>query len=157
MLSRLFPKHIDNVYRGHWFAIWLLAPLALVKMILGANTFFNTRTVIESADGIPLQSYSEGAQQILIFMYQSWGLGLFLMAALALLALIRYRAMTPLMYLLLTLENVGRTARQADNLIQIATSSGTPSAGAIINLTFIATLVFGLALSLWRTDRTARA
>lgn len=156
MLNRIFPKHIDNVFRGHWLALWILVPLVLIKMVLGANVFFNTRTVIENADRIPLQSYSDGAQQTLVFMFQAWGLGLFLMAALGLLALIRYRAMLPLMCLVLTLENVGRTALQMDGIVLIVTGARAPSAGALINLTFIAVLLIGLALSMLNTSKAER-
>ena len=42
----------------------------------------------------------------------SWALGHFLMASLGLLPLLRYRTMVPLMYLVFTLENVGRKVLQ---------------------------------------------
>ncbi len=148
MLKRIFPRQIDNTFRGYWLAVGLLVPLVLVKMIMGANTLFNTRDVIQSADNIPLQSYSADAQQMLVFMFQAWGLGLFLMASLGLLALIRYRAMVPLMYLVLTVENVGRKALLLADPLLTATSSGTPSIGAMVNLALIAALLTGFALSL---------
>ncbi|MBC7767371.1 MAG: hypothetical protein H7124_01145 [Phycisphaerales bacterium] len=141
---------MDNMYRGHWLAIWTFAPVVLVKMVLGANVFFNTRTVIENADRIPLQSYSDAAQQTLVFMFQAWGLGLFLMAALGLLALVRYRAMVPLMCLVLTLENLGRTALQTDGILLMATGARAPSAGVLINLAFIVVLLIGLVLSVMK-------
>lgn len=54
-----FSQHIDNVYQGHWLAIWTFSPVVMVKMVHGANVFFNTRTVIENADRIPVRSYSD--------------------------------------------------------------------------------------------------
>jgi hypothetical protein len=148
MLSRIFPQQIDNTYRGYWLAIWLLVPLVLAKMAMGANSYFNTRYVIQGPDNIPLQSYNTDAQEMLVFMYQAWGLGLFLIAALGLLALIRYRAMVSLMYLVLTIENVGRSAFQLADALLTATSSGKLSFSATINLAFIAALIIGFALSL---------
>jgi len=149
MLSRIFPKQIDNTYRGYWLGIWLLIPIVFVKMVMGANTMINTRSVIQGADRIPLDSYGAAAAAIIVLCFKSWGLGLFLMASLGLLALVRYRAMVPLMYLVLTLENGGRRALQYGNPFHIATSSGTPSIGTMINLGLLAALLVGFVLSLW--------
>ena len=149
MLSRIFPKQIDNTYGGHGLAIWLFVPILFVKMVMGANTMINTRDVIQGADQIPLDSYGAAASAIIVACFKSWGLGLFLMASLGLLALVRYRAMVPLMYLVLTLENGGRRALQFGNPFHITTSSGKPSIGTMINLALMAALLIGFALSLW--------
>ena len=150
MWRRIFPKQIDNTYRGYKFAIWLLVPIVLVKMIMGANTMINTRDVIQGADGIPLDSYGASAARIIVVCFKSWGLGLLLMASLGLLSLVRYRAMVPLMYLVLTLENGGRKALQLANPLKIRTSSGEPSIGAMINLALLVALLIGFLLSLGR-------
>jgi len=59
MLTRLLPKQIDNDYRGHVLAIWLLAPLALIKLVQGANVAGllgagKTRQVLEGVDKVPV-------------------------------------------------------------------------------------------------------
>src|SRR5258706_660757 len=110
MLSRILPKQIDNTYRGYRLAIWLLVPIVLVNMIMGANTMINTRDVIQGADRIPLDAYGVTPARIIVNCFKSWGLGHFLMASFGLLALVRYRAMVPLMYLVFTLENGARKA-----------------------------------------------
>jgi hypothetical protein len=37
VLGRIFPKQLDNNYRGHALAIWLLVPVVLMKLIIGVN------------------------------------------------------------------------------------------------------------------------
>jgi hypothetical protein len=148
MLSRIFPKQIDNTYRGSRLAIWIFVPIVLVNMIMGANTMINTREVIQGADGIPLDSFGPAAAKIIVACFKSWGLGHLLMASLGLLALMRYRGMVPFLYLVFTLENGGRKALQLANPLRIFTSSGEPAIGAMINLALLTALLVGFALSL---------
>jgi hypothetical protein len=147
MLGRIFPKQIDNTYSGYWPAVWLLVPLVLVKLVMGINVMINTRDIIEGVDGIPLSTFSVEAQGHLIFSFQAWALELALLAALGLLALVRYRAMIPLVYLLLLAENGGRKA------ISLASGAplippGGPTTATLINLSLIAALAIGFALSI---------
>ncbi len=148
MLSRIFPMQIDNAYRGSRLAIWIFVPVVLVNMIMGANSMINTRDVIQGADGIPLDSFGPVAARIIVASFKSWGLGHFLLASLGLLALIRYRAMLPLAYLVFILENCGRKVLQHANPLRIFTSSGEPAIGAMINLALLTALLVGFALSL---------
>ena len=63
-----------------------------------------------------------------------------------LLAMVRYRAMVPLVFLWLLVEFLGR--RIVLGLYPIERTPGTAS-GSIINLALLAMLILGLALSLW--------
>lgn len=151
MLRRIFPTQIDNAYRGYWLAVWLLVPLALFKLAMGVNVMINTRDVIEGVDGIPLSTFGVEAQKQLVFSFQAWALELFLLAALGLLALVRYRAMTPLIYLLLLIENSGR------KVMSLASGSpfiapGGPSTATLINMSMIAVLLIGFALSVGKVE-----
>jgi hypothetical protein len=148
MLSRIFPRQIDNTYRGYRIAIWLFVPIVLVNMIMGANTMIHTRDVIQGADRIPLDSYAATPARIIVSCFKSWALGHFLIASLGLLALLRYRAMLPLMYLVFTLENGGRKALQLSNPLRVMTRTGEPMIGAMINLALLVALLVGFALSL---------
>ena len=148
MLSRIFPKQIDNAYHGNRLAIWLFVPIVLVNMIMGANTMINTRDVIQGADRIALESYGAAPAKIIVDCFKSWALGHFLMASLGLLALVRYRTMVPLMYFVFTVENLARKALQHTNPLHITTSSGAPMIGARINLALLTALLIGFALSL---------
>ena len=155
MLHRIFPKQIDNIYRGYWLAVWLLVPLAFVKLAMGVNTVVNTHKIITSADGIPLDTYSTGAQQNLVFMYQAWGLTLALLALLGFVALIRYRAMVPFVYLMLGIEQIGRIACEAVTFQRSAATLIGPTPAGAINLALIAALLIGFALSLGKEERDA--
>jgi len=161
VLDRIFPRQFDNTYRGHWLAIWLLVPIAVVKLIMGINVsgldpLISTVEIMKTADRVPLDRFGAEAASWVVFLFSSWALGLLLFSALTLLALIRYRAMVPLMYLVLTIEQLGRKGLQlihpivsVHEPVRKAVEGGL-SAGALINWGLTAGLVIGLLLSLYR-------
>src|ERR1700722_15525723 len=127
MLTRIFPKAFDNHYRGYRIAIWLFVPLVLIRLLMGGNFMWHPHDVAATADAIPLDSYSFAAAEAVISLYAQIGLYRLLLALLTVLALIRYRSMIPLLYLLLLAELLG--SRLLDRLYPIA-KSGVASAGA---------------------------
>ena len=159
MLTRLFPKQIDNDYRGHVLAIWLLVPLAFMKLLQGANVagLFGTSKsgqVLEGVDKVPLGTFPAEAASHLVFLFAAWGLGVFILGLLATVVLLRYRAMIPLTYLLLLIEQLGRKALSTIHLDRPFVSLA-PSAANLINWGFLLVIVIGLLLSLW--DRRPRS
>jgi hypothetical protein len=64
--------------------------------------------VVRSADGIPLDTFTSGGAETVVSVTALLGLSHFLLASLCVLALIRYRAMIPLMYVLLLAEYLGK-------------------------------------------------
>jgi hypothetical protein len=153
MLGRLFPKQMDNTYRGYWLAVWLFVPLVLVKLIMGFNVaglnpWVSNRFVLINADGVPLDTFAAEPASLVVFLFSSWGLSLLLLSLLSVLALMRYRAMIPLMYLVLTVEQLGRKVMLVVNpLIKSVETQGI-APGTLVNWGLIAGLVIGLVLSL---------
>src|SRR5665213_3048103 len=104
MLTRIFPQRLDNHFDGYRLAIWLLVPVVILKLVIGGNSMINTRHVATTADGIPLASFNAGGAQAVVSLFALLGLFQFLLGAQGVLVLIRYRAMIPLMYLLLIVQ-----------------------------------------------------
>src|SRR5215470_16883878 len=158
MMTRLFPAQIDNRYRGYRLALWLFVPILFVDLVMGINTMIHTRDVIQGADAIPLDSYGVTPARIIVQCFKSWALCLALMSSLGVLALIRYRAMVPLTYLLLALENGGRRALQLAYPVHPGAHAGRLSVGGWINLSLLTALIVGFLLSLggWSRAREKR-
>ena len=74
MLNRIFPKQIDNSYRGHRLAIWLFALVVLMELSMGTNSIVNTRSVATSADGIPLDQYGAAGADAVTALFAIAGL-----------------------------------------------------------------------------------
>jgi len=153
MFSLLFPKVIDNKYRGQWLALVFFVPVLLLKIMMGFNVAglnpaIDVRDILQDVDGIPLDTYSAAAASDLVFSANAWGLSLFTICLVGVIALIRYRAMIPIAILLLTVEQVGRKAMAiAESGLRIGPDM---SAGNIINWALSAALVLALALSMMR-------
>lgn len=109
-MSGLFPKSFDNAYRGVWFALILFTPIMVMKFGMGAGALFNTAFVVTHADGLSIESYGEAGKSMVFALFGVWGLAQMLFASLSFLALLRYRAMAPLMILVVTIEHCARKA-----------------------------------------------
>lgn len=153
MFDRLLPRRADNSYPGHGLALGLFALLAALKLAMGLNILFNAESVARKADGIPLDSYGpDGARAVLAF-FTVWGLEQFVLGALSLAVLVRYRALVPFLFVLLLVEHVAR--RLIFDQLPIARAGTAP--GGIVNLVLFWLMVAGLALSLWRRRRPEAA
>ena len=78
MLRRIFPKQIDNDYRGYQLAIWLLAPLLLAKTFasitqMRLNPLWTNREVLRGVEGVPLDTFSANAADAALVLFAWWG------------------------------------------------------------------------------------
>lgn len=146
MLNRIFPQQFDNNYRGHKLALWLFALLVLMKLGISLSSIFDTYNVVRSADGIPLDTFTTGGAETVVSITTLLGLSQLLLASFGVLALIRYRAMVPFMYVLLLVEYF---AKKWIQLLKPIVRTGTPPA-TYVNVVLISLLLAGLVLSLWR-------
>jgi len=147
MLHRIFPRQFDNIYRGHWLAIWLLVPVVLLELVIGANSIINTRSVAMGADGIRLNRFGAEAATTVISLFALLGLSRLLFGLLGVMALIRYRAMIPFIYLLLLLLQLGSKALLLWHPA-IRSIGHNSAAGTTVILVLIAMLLTGFVLSL---------
>jgi len=146
MLDQILPQRIDNTYRGHRLALWLFATVLVVKTGIALGTIFNGRAAAQSADGIPLDSFGAGGAAAVVALFAIWGLSQFVLSVIGGLALTRYRAMVPLMFVLFLCEHV---VRRSILLVRPIARIGAPP-GLTINLALIVLMIVGLALSLRR-------
>jgi len=145
MLGRIFPKQIDNTYRGHWLALVLLILLTFLKLAMSANAIFNTREIASGADGFALDAYGAAGADAVLLLFALDEVARIVMALLTAIVLVRYRAMVPLMYFLLLAEHIGRRAILTLNPIERTTDSPL---GLYVNLGLLAIMAAGFALSL---------
>jgi hypothetical protein len=150
MLSRLFPKQLDNRHQGYTAAIWLLVVIIALKLVMAGAALFDTSDMIKRADSIPLESFGPAAAAAVLATTKLLGLDHALLNLVGLIALIRWRAMTPFVYLLLLIEQVGRKAVVLTSPIA---RTGIAYLPVDPNLVLAAALLIGLALSL-ATPRT---
>jgi L-lactate permease len=147
MFGRLFPKQFDGRFEGQRAALWLLGLLVALKLVMSVNSLVNTASVASGADGIPLERYDADGANTVLKLFAMLALGQLALALVGLTALFKYRAMVPVVFLLLAAEHAGRrliaVAYEVERLPEV-------SAGFYVNLALLALLLTGLGLSLWR-------
>ena len=151
MIGRLFPQQLDNRFEGHRAALWLLGVYVALKLAMSANSIFNTASVAAGADGIPLDRFGPAAAQEVLTLFALVALGQLMLAILGVVALVRYRAIAPLLFVLLLGEAICR------RLIVWSFAAERTAQGAggwYINIGLLALLAAGLALSM--IPRSAR-
>jgi hypothetical protein len=142
-MTLLFPARIDNEFRGHRLGLWLFALVMLAKTAIAFGTIFNGRAAAEAADGIPLDSFGAAGAHAFLTVFAMWGLAQLVPGALATIALLRYRAMIPLLYLVFLLEHIARRV-----LLFTHPLAASVAPGWHINVGLVALMVIGLIVSL---------
>lgn len=146
MLDQFLPRNIDNTYRDQKLALWLFAAIVLMKFAQSLAVLFGGASIVSSADGIPLDTYSPAASPTVVSFWALLGLTRLWINLLCLIVLVRYRSMIPFMFVLMLLQDLGR-ALVLHFLPIIRT--GKPL-GPAVNLVLLALTVSGFILSLWR-------
>ncbi len=151
MLRRLFPKSLDNHYQGMTAALWMFGLLLALKILQSVNVMFRPYEIAISADGIPLSTYPAQAAATAVGLFSLLGLAQLMIWIIGVLALIRYRAMVPLIYCVMVVHYiVGRFLMLAHPIERTG-----PHLGIYVNMGAFALMVFGLALSLTVSSRSA--
>lgn len=145
MLTRLFPKQFDNNYRGHALGLWLFALVMAMKATQAVTSIVDTRHVLATADGIPLDRFDESGAAIVIGLFAVVSFYLLLLPLQSIVVLIRYRAMVPFMYLLFLILQAGvRVLLQVRPIV----IGGSHPFGYYVNLGILAVTIIGFVLSL---------
>ena len=144
MLDQLLPQRIDNAYRGHRLALWLFALVVAVRTLQSLLVIVDGASVVKSADGIPLDTFTPAGAQTVVAVWGQLGIARLIISLLCVLVLVRYRSAIALMFALLALQYLaGQLVVQFVPIIR----SGSPP-GPVVNFILFALMLGGLALAL---------
>jgi len=151
MFARLFPRQFDNGYRGHWLGLILFGLLLVLDAAIGTNSILNTYSVATGADGIPLDSFSPSAAREVMLEFALLGMWRLLLVLLGLVALIRYRAMIPFLFLLLLVQQLAGRVVHALH----PTGGDFTAKGTIVVWVMLGVIAAGFVLSLIGKSKAA--
>lgn len=143
--QRLLPARADAAFTGRRLALWALYPVTAITLWRSQHHIFAPDGGAQSIATMPLDRYSPGAQANLIAIFAQWGLSQLLLGLVLLLVVVRYRALVPLMWLLLCIEYAGR---QGLGLMKPVDTAGT-APGAAANPILLLLSVVMMILALW--------
>jgi hypothetical protein len=153
MFNQLLPQRIDNTYHGHKLALWVFGVVVFVKIAQCVVVIFNGYSIVVSADGVPLDTFSAAAAQTVVALFANSAVHRLFIFMLCVLVLVRYRSAIPFMFGLLALDYLG--AQLIDRFVTIV-RTGTPPA-TIVNPILFVLMIVGLALSLWNQSARTSA
>lgn len=153
MLERIFPKAFDNAYRGHWLGIALFAPIVFVKAAQAVVSMVTPESVMAGADGIPLDRFNPIAADTAVEMFALLGMYVLVLPLVSAVALLRYRAMIPFLFVMLLAVQLGaRTLNYLHPIVRVAAGGGHPI-GFYVNLGILAVTVVGFIFSVMGSSR----
>jgi hypothetical protein len=125
ILSKIFPKNINNDYKGYKLAVYAFILYAGVSIVRSCIHFFAPDGGAGSIAKIDL---SQGGKNI-IFVFALWGSSQLILGFIQLLVSFRYRNLLPFMYILLFLEYSFRTLIGVIKPPIFQAGAGTPPGG----------------------------
>ncbi len=153
MLASLFPTPADNRYRGSRLALVAFAVLTALTLVRSVIHVVAPDGGAHSIATIPLDAYGPDASATVVHAFGLWGLSQALMGLVYVLVLWRYRALVPLMFLLMALEYAGRLALAFTKPIEtVGTAPGAIGNWVMVPLA-VGLLVSSLRGSDWRGGR----
>lgn len=147
-IEKILPKTIDNTFDGHKIALYVFYVLTAITLWRSQHHVFAPDGGAQSIATIPLDTFSKAGAQAVIGAFSLWGLSQLITAILYVIVAIRYRALVPLMYLLMIFEYTIR-ATYIPAFKAIPTAGTAP--GAISNLPIIVIALVMLILSMRST------
>ena len=144
MLERIFPRRLNNDYRGYRTALWIFGLLIAVRALQSAMIIFNGRSTITGADGIPLDAYPADAAQTVTGLFAQNSLWRLIFSLMGVVVLVCYRTAVPLMFIAMILVFIGAQILS----IYVPLARVGPSPGMLVNRVTAGLTVVGLILSL---------
>ncbi len=145
MLQKIFPKVVDNSYRGHATAKWLLILYVMKSFLAGSIHMFAADGGAQSIASITLDQFTQGGANSLITIFAMWGMEQVVIGLVGVVILLRYRSLIPMMTLVYVSEYLGRFA--ISFITPGVVSAHTPP-GAVADLVLIPLTIVMFLLSL---------
>lgn len=133
-MNVVFPKQIDNQFKGYKIALYAFYVLTAVTLWRSQHHLLAVDGGAQSIASIPLDLFTSTGAQAVVGVFGLWGLSQLIIGIIYLLVSLRYRSMVPLMYVLMIVEYSFR-AFYFPVAKPIPTTGTAP--GAVINLPFI--------------------
>lgn len=146
VFEKLFPRQITNAFPGFKIALWAFHLFTALTLWRSQHHLFAHDGGAQSIATIPLGTYTDSAARTIIGVFSLWGLSQLIIGLIYLVAMIRYRSMIPMLYLLALVEYLVRLF-YIPVYKPIETSGTAP--GAAGNLPLVIFSLVMLIASLW--------
>lgn len=137
IMNIVFPKTINNNYKGLKIALYVFYILTLVTLWRSQHHLFAADGGAQSIASIPLDTFTSNGEMAVIGIFSLWGLSQLIIGFIYLVTALRYKSLIPFMYLLMFFEYCVRLF-YIGPFKPIPTIETAP--GAIANIIFVVIL-----------------
>jgi len=145
IIERIFPKNLNNAYKGSKIALYVFYALTVLTLWRSQHHLFAADGGAQSIATIPLDTFTTTGAAAVIGVFGLWGLSQLVIGIIYLIVSLRYRAMIPLMYLLMFVEYFVRTV-YFPLAKPIPTTGTAPGATGNLPLMIIAVVMLGFSI-----------
>jgi hypothetical protein len=107
-MNKVLPEIIDNTFKGNKIALWFFYLISIVTIVRSCIHIFKDDGGAQSIATIPLDTYTNGGADAVIFIFAYWGLSQLMFGLLQGIVALKYKGLIPLIYLFLLFEYVAR-------------------------------------------------
>ena len=145
IIERIFPKELNNDYKGYKFVLYVFFALTVLTLWRSQHHLFSADGGAQTIATIPLDTFTTSGAAAVIGVFGLWGLSQLIIGMIYLIVSLRYRAMIPLMYLLMFVEYFVRTV-YFPLAKPIPTAGTAPGATGNLPLMIIAFVMLGFSV-----------
>ena len=145
IIERIFPKNLNNDYKGYKFVLYVFFALTALTLWRSQHHLFSADGGAQTIATIPLDTFTTSGAAAVIGVFGLWGLSQLIIGMIYLIVSLRYRAMIPLMYLLMFVEYFVRTV-YFPLAKPIPTAGTAPGATGNLPLMIIAFVMLGFSV-----------
>ena len=145
IIERIFPKELNNDYKGYKFVLYVFFALTALTLWRSQHHLFSADGGAQTIATIPLDTFTTSGAAAVIGVFGLWGLSQLIIGMIYLIVSLRYRAMIPLMYLLMFVEYFVRTV-YFPLAKPIPTAGTAPGATGNLPLMIIAFVMLGFSV-----------
>lgn len=104
----LFPKIVDNHYKGHKIVLWILGFYVVKSFLASGIHMFAADGGAQSIGSITLDAFTQGGADSVITIFSLWGMEQFVIGIIVLVILWRYKSLIPFAWAIYSIEYLGR-------------------------------------------------
>lgn len=145
IMKRIFPDTLDNRFSGHKISLYVFYLLTALTLWRSQHHLFAADGGAQSIATIPLDTFTEAGAQAVIGVFGLWGLSQLIIGIIYLIVSLKYRAMIPMMYLLMMAEYIVR-ATYFPVFKQIPTTGTAPGAAGNVPLVIISAVMLAFSI-----------
>lgn len=152
MKNILFPKIVDNQYKGHKIVVLLLGLYILKSFVAGFIHMFASDGGAQSIASVTLDIFTQGGSNSVITMFGLWGMEQVVIGLIVLVIVWRYKSLTSFAWSIYALEYLGRFLAR---FYTPGLSTDHTPPGAIIDIVLVPVAIFMFIFSIYSVKKSA--